>query len=413
MKKYKSKDILSMEPIKSPFEFRTHLPETFGEFLKKVLKHDFSSRIIHVFLAVAIIVIVPICIRDEKWSKIIALSVTLLISYSKMIWQYHNLYKDLNSHIYYRFDKHGVSAIGISGTIQTRLVTDGWDLVEKIYEYDDLIVVELNEKCQTANAVHIIGEDKQTVLNNLIGFWQAHLNGLAPKDMDDYYSMDEMEEVQNFIESQFGEIECIAHETMSTGIHVDIAVIKPTEERPYYTLCTMGVGAYRMTMDEDDRTNNYIAEYYEYSMHLPPNWNVYDEGFEKEENWWPTRLLKTVACEGKFSDTRLRINEIVSYNDFNETAKACDAYLDYPLPDPAVLTSYTTSTGRTINFLQVVPISNEEAFHFDDREDSVDYYEKSSYYYGFDTKSAEEMEENERIDIYTKHILNHFNELIK
>lgn len=133
----------------------------------------------------------------------------------------------------------------------------------------------------------------------------------------------------------------------------------------------------------------------------------------RRKNWWPTRLLKTVACEGKFSGACLRINEIVSYNDFNETAKACDAYIDYPLPDPAVLTSFTTSTGRTINFLQVVPISKEEAFHFDDREDLVDYYEKSSYFYGMDTKFAENMEIRQRMNRFSEHIINHFNKLVE
>ena len=51
-------------------------------------------------------------------------------------------------------------------------------------------------------------------------------------------------------------------------------------------MCTIGVGAYRMTMNNEDRVENHTPEYYEFLIHLPADWVVLpEEGYDKEENW--------------------------------------------------------------------------------------------------------------------------------
>lgn len=47
----------------------------------------------------------------------------------------------------------------------------------------------------------------------------------------------------------------VFHELVSPDIHVDICVITPSEERDYYSLVTMGMGAHRMNVPEE------LAEY--------------------------------------------------------------------------------------------------------------------------------------------------------
>ncbi len=420
MKKYTKENVFNVKTEGTPEDFRTYLPQTFNKYLKSSYRHYFTNNKFRNIFEIFAIIVLPILIlnldRSGQWLKYAIAILPIIIMKLFLIKNFYKLYKSLKEGVYYRFDKHGISMM-VDTDCQVRYDTDSWNLVESVCEYDDSIVVNLSDKTELSEEIHIIGGDKEKNLKNLLGFWQMSLNftlnGKSPDDMPDYYSAEETEEVQNFIEEQFGEIDCIAHEQESAlGLHVDLAIIKPTEERPYYTICTIGVGAYRMDMNNEDRVENHTPEYNEFLIHLPADWVVIpEEGYEKEENWWPIRLLKTVAVEPKLSHESFKFNEIVSYKRSNESQKSTSVYIDYPLPDPNYTTRFSTSTGRTIQFLQLIPLTEEEANHFDvDR--IVDYYEKSSYYYDMDTESTQEMDEEDRIDLYTEHILNHFKKII-
>ena len=67
------------------------------------------------------------------------------------------------------------------------------------------------------------------------------------------YTEEEMEAVEGHIQQYFGEIENVFHELVSPDIHVDICMVPPTEERDYYTLVTMGMGAHRMNVPKNWR----------------------------------------------------------------------------------------------------------------------------------------------------------------
>lgn len=420
MKKYTKENVFNFKTEGTPEDFRTYLPQTFNKYLESSYRHYFTNNKFRNIFEIFAIIVLPILIlnldRSGQWLKYAIAILPIIIMKLFLIKNFYKLYKSLKEGVYYRFDKHGISMM-VDTDCQVRYDTDSWNLVESVCEYDDSIVVNLSDKTELSEEIHIIGGDKEKNLKNLLGFWQMSLNftlnGKNPNDMPDYYSAEETAELQNFIEDQFGEIDVIAHEKESAhGLHVDLAVIQPTEERPYYTVCTIGVGAYRMTMNNEDRVENHTPEYYEFLIHLPADWVVLpEEGYDKEENWWPIRLLKAVAVEPKLSNECFKFNEIVSYKRSSETENPTSVYIDYPLPDPYYSTLFNTSTGRSVQFLQIIPLTEEEANHFDvDR--IVDYNEKASYYYGMDTKSAVDLDEEERIALYTEHILDRFKKII-
>lgn len=411
MKTYTKKSVLKKQFEVPAFDFSIHLPASYKLYLKKAFKHYLISNwFVNALLVGALLVGFGFYLYGEDAMKYIVTSgLTLIYEWAKAIYNYYKLYKSHNSVIFYRIDKYGISMMQ-DLTKKCRYDSVDWSYVKKIYEYDDLAVISLKDNDSIPTQIFIFDEEKKN-LDNLLCYWQSNLNGIDPDSMPDFYSPSEMEQVEDFIEETFGEIDLIGHETISTDLHTDLIFIKPTKDRPYYTVCTCGIGAYRMTLDQEDRVENEIPEYNEYLIHLPANWNVSDEGFENEENWWPIRLLKTVAREPKSSKDIFRVNEIVSYNDINTYTKATSAFLDYPLPDPQVETYFSTNTGRTINFLQIVPITSEEAYHFDNQE-STDYYEKSTYYYGFDTSKTSSMYPHERIALYTEHIIKHFESIV-
>ena len=105
-----------------------------------------------------------------------------------------------------------------------------------------------------------------------------------------YYSEQEMVKVSKYIDRQFGESDIVGHEMVSPDIHCDIVIVPPTEEQPYYKLVTMGAGAYKMTLPKEMKSN--VCERAEYVVFLPKDWNLESD---KEEDYWPIRMLKTVA----------------------------------------------------------------------------------------------------------------------
>ena len=105
-----------------------------------------------------------------------------------------------------------------------------------------------------------------------------------------YYSEKELDKISNYIEQQYGESDLVGHEMASPDIHCDIVIVPPSEERPYYKLITMGAGAYKMNVPKDLRS--YVCDRAEYVIFLPKDWNIKSD---KEEDYWPIRMLKTIA----------------------------------------------------------------------------------------------------------------------
>ena len=109
------------------------------------------------------------------------------------------------------------------------------------------------------------------------------------------YSEKDEAEVSGFIEDEFGPFSHVYHELLSTDMHIDIAMIPPHEGRNYYTLCTIGAGAYRMNVDSESRVKHQQPEHSEFMIYLPADWKLDDESLKDESNYWPIRLLKNTA----------------------------------------------------------------------------------------------------------------------
>ena len=96
--------------------------------------------------------------------------------------------------------------------------------------------------------------------------------------------------VEAHITKYFGSSENVFHEIASPDIHVDIYICDPTEERPYITLVTHGMGAHRMKVPKE--LGKYRIDRMELMINLPKDWDINNE----DEKWyWPIRWLKTLA----------------------------------------------------------------------------------------------------------------------
>ena len=188
-------------------------------------------------------------------------------------------------------------------------------------------------------------------------------DGEAPEDEEtgvpEVYTEEEMEAVEGHIQQYFGKFENVFHELSSPDIHVDICVVPPSEERDYYTLITMGMGAHRMNVPEE--LAEYKLERAELAIALPGNWKLKHEDLKNERWYWPIRLLKTLARLPIASDTWLGFGHTMDNEEnFAKDTKLCAAILTGPQDTEDGSEVCILPSGEEVNFYQVIPLYRDE-----------------------------------------------------
>ena len=173
------------------------------------------------------------------------------------------------------------------------------------------------------------------------------------------YTEEEMEAIEGHIQKYFGTFENVFHELVSPDIHVDICMVPPSEERNYYTLVTMGMGAYPMNVPEE--LAEYKLERAELAIALPGNWKLKPEALKHEQWYWPIRLLKTLARLPIASNTWLGFGHTMdNEEDFAKHTKLCAAILIGPQDTEDGSEVCILPGGQEVNFYQVIPLYRDE-----------------------------------------------------
>ena len=177
------------------------------------------------------------------------------------------------------------------------------------------------------------------------------------------YTEEELDVVESHIEKHFGAYANVFHEIVSPDIHLDICIVDPTEERNYYMLVTLGMGAHRMNVPEE--LAEYKLERAELMIALPPDWKIHEND---EEHYWPIRLLKSLARLPIEDSTWLGWGHTISNRaPYAENTKLTAALLVSPQRcgqdgDVCVLPG-----GDEVNFYQIIPLYRDELNYKCDR----------------------------------------------
>ncbi len=152
------------------------------------------------------------------------------------------------------------------------------------------------------------------------------------EDAPEVYTQTEWDVVEDHINTYFGEYLKVFHEITSPDIHVDICLVPPTRERPYYTLVTLGMGAHRMNVPSELADKK--LERAELLIALPAEWRLDRESMQDENWYWPIRLLKSSARLPITNDTWLGWGHTIGLNageTYADNTKFCGAMLTGPL----------------------------------------------------------------------------------
>lgn len=98
-----------------------------------------------------------------------------------------------------------------------------------------------------------------------------------------------MTDIQDHIGRHLGEVASLHAEIVSDEVHLDVALVPPSPERPFQTLVTMGMSERPMTLPPEQRQAGAIDRA-ELVVLVPPQWDLTDERL-----FWPLRTLKHLA----------------------------------------------------------------------------------------------------------------------
>lgn len=182
---------------------------------------------------------------------------------------------------------------------------------------------------------------------------------LKKKETMHLYTEEELDQYENFIAEQFGEYNEVAHEIVSTDIHLDVILVPPTEDSNYYKLITMGMGAYKMNVPRN--LKEYELERAELVIYLPPTWDIKSG---KEEDYWPIEQLKTSARVPVECNTWLGYGHTISFDEDNtpyaDNTKFCSMLVLPAANKNGEALDLRMKTKGKINFYQLFPIYEEE-----------------------------------------------------
>ena len=188
-------------------------------------------------------------------------------------------------------------------------------------------------------------------------------------DFPNMYTQEEMEAIESHIAEHFGRFDNVLHELISPDIHVDIAIITPSEDRDFYTLVTMGMGAHRMNVPGE--LGEQRLERAEVMICLPPDWDISSD----DEKWyWPLRWLKVLARLPIDHNTWLGWGHTVPNGEpFAQNTDLCCIMLITPdVEFGEQSSSCEMSDGSRVIFYQMIPLyENEMQFKIENDAESL------------------------------------------
>lgn len=168
------------------------------------------------------------------------------------------------------------------------------------------------------------------------------------------------EEVGDHIERHLGKVETVLHELISTTVHVDIHMIPPAPQRPWYTLVTSGMSDLPMNVPEG-------AEQFrraELMLRLPESWKLSQEDFKDESNYWPLRWMKFLVRFPHELNTWLCVGHSIPNGDPAEPLHSSTALTGWVLSKPFVggegFETLETTDGELIHFFSLIAVHSSE-----------------------------------------------------
>ena len=180
-------------------------------------------------------------------------------------------------------------------------------------------------------------------------------NGARP----DWYTSEpsSLEVVVPHIERYWGAIARCWHEDISEYVHIDIHVVPGGSDRDFVTLISSGMSDRPMAAPpgaEDCR-------YAELMVALPVDWPMEQEDFREEANWWPFRMLKTIARMPHSQHMWIWAWHTVNmHEEIHAFSPFSGVLIAVPVLCPEEAVVLRAAEDKAVHFLSLIPLYREE-----------------------------------------------------
>ena len=175
--------------------------------------------------------------------------------------------------------------------------------------------------------------------------------------------------VAEHIERHLGPVSGVYHELVSDKVHLDVYVVPPSADFPFYTLVTSGMSDRPMTVPPGAPADE-APPYAELCILLPSTWGIPADAadiataFEDEKVYWPIRWLKMLARLPHEYGTWLGFGHTVPNGEdaepfADDTELGCMLVLT-ALSLPEEFQTLVVSPEKTVQFYTLYPIYREE-----------------------------------------------------
>lgn len=170
-----------------------------------------------------------------------------------------------------------------------------------------------------------------------------------------------IDSITEHIERHIGAVTMCFHEIVSDLVHIDVHHVPPEPGRDFHTLITTGMSEKPMTVPEGAED----FQFAELVLCLPAEWKLTRDDFADEANYWPIRLLKTLARLPHEYDTWLGPGHSIPNGGeqpepYAKSTRFCCAMIVPAIRFGKDFLRLETPDERAINFYSVWPLLADE-----------------------------------------------------
>lgn len=370
MEKLSFKKLQDVKKVKIEEDLRFDIPKGRVKFLCRALYDNlFVFPKTNILYAVLLVLAAVSDLLNSEFLHFYIAFLIILILKAALVFLMNNQYSS--------FKESGIfPVISRDGIAEVATYTDGgryivmsrarWIHIEDIRFYSDFISVRIQDRKDIKDGgrfFYIMVEDALKFKDQIAYLWAEALKEPEEKSGLMLYSENEEKEITDYITEHFGTFENVLHEIASPDVHLDIALIPASEGRNYITLCTIGAGACPMYIDEETRINYGLPDRAEYVIYLPADWKIDNGSLKDERNYWPFRLLKDTARLPIWTESWLGYGHTISPAEgklLTEDRPYNSVLLTYPVPEFDTMQYADLSSGKSVSFYMIHPLTPEE-----------------------------------------------------
>ena len=224
---------------------------------------------------------------------------------------------------------------------------------EAVIDTVEILPLEL----QSVTLTHLLQLSQKRVLESL--FEQMSAVSEAIKTPLEEYRPEESAALEQHITQHYGPIAAVISDDKPQDIKVDICVIEPSAQYPFYTLVTCGMGAHQMAVTQEQAAQH--LQRAELIITLPSDWKLSPK-FQHFQRWsWPLLVLKVTARMGLSTDWIIDPGIIINYHSPLAHNTKLSGWVVLG-PDAMNVANEVCSlpNGDLVNFYQILPLYPNE-----------------------------------------------------